>query len=182
MITDQQLIQQTKAGDHQAFKELVIRYEQVVRATLYGMLGNSPDTDDVAQEVFIRFHKSIHQFRGDASLKTYLTRIAINLAINQSQKNQRKNKWIVSLTGNKPSFLKTDTQFSPERMETKDMIQNALKSLDPDFRSVVVLRLIDGYSVEETANILNIPEGTVASRLARAQKKLRKTLSKLLEI
>jgi RNA polymerase sigma-70 factor (ECF subfamily) len=78
-LTDEQLIQASKQGDEQAFKELIRRHESRVASTVIGMLGNCPEAEDVGQETFIQFYKNLKHFRGDASIGTYLTRIAINL-------------------------------------------------------------------------------------------------------
>lgn len=161
-----------------AFRQLVERHEVQVRSTVIGMLGETPEADDVSQEVFIRFYKALGNFRDEAALSTYLTRIAINLSLNELKKRKRKNTWLGSLKNDSPAYEMVDESEDPGRADMKDLLRKALKTLDADFRAVVVLRLIDGYSVKETAEILNLPEGTVASRLARAQNKLKTILSK----
>ena len=73
-MTDQDLIEQAKVGSQHAFRQLVLRYEVKVRSTIRGMVGPQPQVDDIAQEVFVRFYRSLDQFRGDAALGTYLFR------------------------------------------------------------------------------------------------------------
>lgn len=172
--TDQTLIQSSLNGDQAAFGRLVSRYEHKVGATVVGMLGNTSEADDIAQETFIRFFKSMGKFRGESQLGTYLTRIAINLCL--THLNRRKRwKWLsLNQAGEgSPELEIPDYDLDPGQKETQQAVQLALQKLEPDFRSVIVLRMIEGYSTKETAEMLNLPQGTVLSRLARGQKKLK---------
>lgn len=174
-MTDEDLVKDAREGDNRAFKELVRRYESVVAATVIGMLGNCAEAEDIGQETFIRFYRSLKNFRGESSIKTYLTRIAINLSLNEIKRRKRKRL----LYTRKPLEEFHDIADPKTRTEEgidPEIVQRAVQNLDDDFRAVVVLRLIDGYSTAETAEILGIPLGTVLSRLARAQKKLREAL------
>ncbi len=171
-MTDQELIAAVKDGDDDAFKELVLRYEPVVAATVIGMLGNCPEAEDVGQETFIRFYNGIKNFRGDASVKTYITRIAINQAINEIRRRKRVSKIFSSTPADEHPEIPDDRP-AEDQGPDRELVEQAIQTLDEDFRSVVVLRLIDGYSTAETAEMLGIPVGTVLSRLSRAQKKLR---------
>ena len=175
-MTDEKLIQAVLAGDDSAFKELVKRYESRVAATVIGMLGNCPEAEDVGQETFIRFYKGLKNFRGTASVGTYLTRIAINLSLNELKRRKRRSILFFRNTS-EDEFDFPDDNSEKQFNSDKDMVQRAIQKLEPKFRSVVVLRLMDGYSTAETAKILNIPLGTVLSRLARAQNKLKDLLS-----
>lgn len=177
MTAEPELIQQARSGNQLAFRRLVEQHEQQVRATVVGMLGDQPEAVDVAQEVFIRFYKSLDNFKGDAKLSTYLTRIAINLSLNELKKRKRKFSWLsFSREGEEAELQIEDRHENPERADKREMIQKALQQIEPEFRAVVILRLVDGYSVKETAELLDLPEGTVASRLARGQKKLKNLL------
>jgi len=175
-LTDEQLIKKTRAGDDNAFRELVKKYEARVASTVISMLGNCPEADDVGQETFIRFYNSIDKFRGDSSVGTFLTRIAMNLSLNEVKRRQRKNLFFRRQTDSDLNFPDKTDSSNPN--EAKEVIEKALLELAPNFRSVLVLRLIDGYSTTETARILKLPTGTVLSRLARAQKKLKEIIEK----
>ena len=135
------------------------------------MLGKCQEAEDIGQETFIRFYRNLDKFRGESKLGTYLTRIAINLSLNELKSRKRKRWLFPAMDEDEESKLGYNDE-SFEKNEKREIIQKALKKLKPEFRSVIILRLISGYSVEETAKILNIPAGTVFSRLARAQKKL----------
>lgn len=175
MQSDAELIQLSRRGNPQAFAQLVKRYELIVKKTTFSMCGNETGKD-VAQEVFIRFYNNLEQFQGDAKLSTYLTRIAINLSLNELDRSKRKK-------ANEAQYFKAENPLSKvekgHHFETNEIVERALAMLEPDFRSVVVLRLIDGYSVKETADMLGVPKGTIASRLNRAQLKLRDMIQKL---
>lgn len=178
-VNDQELIQQAQAGDMRAFEELVKKYETQVAATVIGMLGNVAEAEDVGQEVFVRFYRALPQFRGEAALGTYLTRIAINLALNVLKRRRRRRLFFMQ-PKEEPELVVAPEDVAASQ-ENCELIQRALEKLKPEFRSVVVLRLIEDYSVEETAGILQVPPGTVLSRLARAQKKLREILTPILK-
>jgi RNA polymerase sigma-70 factor (ECF subfamily) len=178
-VADEQLLQRIHAGDERAFAELVRKYESRVAATVHGMLGSCPEAEDVGQETFIRFFSSLHRFRGESSVATYLVRIAINLSLNELKRLKRKR---IIFTKNieqaGEDVLDSD---SFEQTETGQLVQKVLLSLEPEFRAVVTLRLIDGLSTAETAQVLSVPEGTVLSRLSRAQKKMSRAIKELTE-
>ena len=175
-MAEEELITAAREGDDDAFRELVRRYEHIVARTVIGMLGNCTEAEDVGQETFIRFYKALPGFRGESSVRTYLTRIAMNLSINELKRRKRR----FSLFSGKPveeyHDIADHKQTSAQDID-KERVWLAIRELDEKFRSVIVLRLIDGYSTEETAQILKIPVGTVLSRLFRAQEKLRKLLA-----
>ena len=179
-MTDIEIIEEVKKGNHAAFKEIILKYESQIAATVIGMIGKCPDAEDVGQEVFIRFFKSIDKFRGDSSLGTYLTRIAINLSLNILRR--RKRNILFNIQPIEKEIVNQKEENDVIFNDEKDFVQRAIQKLDSKFRSVVVLRIIDGYSTEETAEILKIPLGTVLSRLARAQDKLKKILSPIMEV
>jgi RNA polymerase sigma-70 factor (ECF subfamily) len=119
-------------------------------------------------------------FQGNAALATYLGRIAINTSLNAITK-RKKRRW---LPWNKLEEYQASEQIdraqAPERADLQEALQLAIQQLPEDQRAVIVLRLVEGYSVVEAAKMLKVPEGTVASRLSRAQKALRKFLQPIL--
>ncbi len=166
-----------RKGDHRAFAGIVERYKGMVANVVKGMLGDVPEADDVGQEVFIRFYHSLERFRGESALGTYLTRIAINLSLN-ALKRRKRTLSLHNEDGEEQRWPEVSDEGRPmERREARELVEKALRQLDEGYRAVVVLRLIEGYSTKETAEILGIPLGTVLSRLARAQKKMKETLS-----
>ena len=176
-----QLIDLVRSGDDQAFAAIVDRYEEQIARTVMGMLGDTDGAEDVGQETFIRFFRSIRKFRGDSALGTYLTRIAINLSLNELKKRNRFQSLFYQKGEDRETLEGPDKGNEYEAADTKDLVEMALQKLDPPFRAVVVLRLIDGYSTKETAKILDVPVGTVLSRLARAQKSLKEILTPIIK-
>lgn len=177
-LNEAELITRARNGDSDAFKKIVRKYESRVAATVIGMLGQGPEAEDVGQEAFIRLYQSLDKFRGESSLGTYLTRIAINLSLNEIRRRRRRRKIFITNT-EETIEMQADNRDHKKQRETKGLIRNAVQRLPPKFRTVIVLRLIDGYSTEETAKILDLPVGTVLSRLSRAQTKLKKILTPL---
>ena len=176
---DNYIIELVKTGNNSAFTIIVKRYKQQVAKTIIGMLGDCAEADDVGQETFVRFYKSITKFRGDSSLGTYLTRIAINLSLNELKRRKRKHLFFHSDSDEKSIDI-SDVNSDFDNKDTKEIVDMAIKNLKPEFRSVVILRLVNGYSTKESAEILNLPIGTVLSRLSRAQIKLKDELKKLM--
>jgi RNA polymerase sigma-70 factor (ECF subfamily) len=177
-LSEQELVRKAQKGDKNAFKELVKQNEHRVAATVIGMLGNCPETDDVGQETFIRFYQSLNRFRGKSSVGTYLTRIAINLSLNELKRRKRRDAHFFS-RGEEKMENAPDKKNRKNKKELKEIVHVGIEQLDPKYRTVVVLRLIEGYSTKETAQILRLPVGTVLSRLSRAQKQLKKILMPL---
>ncbi|MEM7656920.1 MAG: RNA polymerase sigma factor [Bacteroidota bacterium] len=178
--SDLELIQRSQSGDQESFRQLVERYEGQVAATVIGMLGYGTEAEDVGQEVFIRFFRSLANFRGDSALGTYLTRIAINLSLNALKKRKRQ-QWF-SLFSSKedgPEMQLPDHGLTQDQKNTQALVQTALQQVEPQFRTVLVLRLLEGYSTKETAKLLELPQGTVLSRLSRGQKKLKQVLLRM---
>jgi RNA polymerase sigma-70 factor (ECF subfamily) len=170
--SDETLVNASRNGDSASFKELVDRHEGKVAGVAMSMLGDTPEAVDVGQEVFIRFYEALDSFKGDSTVGTYLIRIAINLSLNEiKRRKRRKFLFMPEEAGNKVST-------NDGSVDLKEIVNHEISQLDIDFRSVVVLRMIEGYSTEETAEILGIPLGTVLSRLARGQKKLKVVLEK----
>ena len=172
--TDEDLVQKSKKGDASAFGELVVRHEGKVAGVVQSMLGATPEAEEVGQDVFVRFYKALEQFRGESSVSTYLTRIAINLSLNEIKK--RKGKHFVFARMEEGHSVK----IPDDSADIKEMVTFEVNRLEPEFQIVVALRMIEGYSTEETAEILEIPLGTVLSRLSRAQKKLKAALTRYL--
>jgi len=179
-LGDMELIRLAEEGNNKAFEQIVLRYENQIACTVIGMLGETGEADDVGQETFIRFYRSMKKFRGEASLGTYLTRIAINLSLNEIKKRKKNFSLFMSNDDNKHVYEIAEKEDRFTRADSKDLVQLALEQLDPGFRSVVVLRMLQGYSTKETASMLGIPLGTVLSRLARAQKQMKEILTPII--
>lgn len=173
-LAEYELINLMKEGDEAAFTEFVGRFSPAVAKTVKSMLGDVPEAEEVGQETFIRFWTSIHKFRQESAASTYLTRIAINLSLNELQKRKNRFGFFNRVKQEESYQEQMHTASHDETFSNNQLIDMALARLEPAHRSVVVLRLVEGYSTAETAKILKLPQGTVLSRLSRAQGKMRK--------
>ncbi len=162
---------------------LVERYEEDVAATVVAMLGPSAEVDDVAQEVFIRFYRALDQFRGEAAVGTYLTRIAINRSLDALRRRKRRLARFLSRDDEAARIAEPalDANQRLDARERRRLVHRAIRALPPKHRAVMVLRMIEGYSTEETAEMLGLPYGTVLSRLSRAHAKLKAWLTPYLK-
>ena len=176
--TEDELLAKARAGDHVAFRGLVERHQGIVAGTVIGMLGAGDEADDVGQETFIRFHRALGDFRGDSSVATYLRRIAMNLCLNALKRRRVMAFRLISRDqAATPLDEPTVDGYDAEAVERRDMVRAAVARLSAKYRPVVVLRLLDGLSTRETAEILKVPAGTVMSRLARAIVELERMLA-----
>lgn len=173
---DKLCIQQILSGDTERFAQIVDTYKDQIAGVCINMLKDKNLAEEVGQETFIRLFKSLDKYKFQSSLGTYLTRIAINLCLNKLDSIKRRNNRFRS---QETSDLKIAADIPNQQitMENQQLVEMALAGLKPESRSVVVLRMIEGYNVIETSEILGIAEGTVMSKLNRAMKQMKKTLT-----
>lgn len=186
---DEGLIEGLRSGAEAAYETLISRFQQPVYSLLYRLLNDPGDCCDVVQEVFLKVFRNIGSFRGQSSLKTWIYRIAVNEAYNHRRWFTRHKKQEVGLEADQDSRscqdILPDTGSSPFDValdqEYHELVEQALKSLNPIFRSAVVLRDVEDLSYEEIAEVLQISLGTVKSRILRGRECLRKALACRLE-
>ena len=181
------LIERCAAGDQSACAELVSGHERMVFQLALHLLGNREDALDLSQEVFFNVFRTIHTFRGQSALKTWIYRIVINQARNRQRWWRRRHKSDqVSLDQHVAAhgdLRQPGDHTSPDRAYARkqlaDRLWTALDRLPFDQRTVIVLREIDGLSYEEIAYSLGVAVGTVKSRLTRARQTLRHELQEV---
>jgi RNA polymerase sigma-70 factor, ECF subfamily len=179
-VTDEEaLVEASINGDKRAFGEIVTRYRKMVARTVKGMLGDSVFAEDIGQEVFIKLYYSLPEFRGEAKLSTYIQKIAVNLTLNEIKRRKRFFSMFSQTANNEMHEFDVADNNTEERNDASEMVTKALIKIDPKFRIIVTMRMLHGYSTKETAEILDLPLGTVLSRLSRAQEQLREILKKL---
>jgi RNA polymerase sigma-70 factor, ECF subfamily len=178
--TEDEIIALARQGHEDVQREIIERYEHQVAATVTGILGSGPEVDDVGQETFVQFFRSLHRFRGDSQVGTYITRIAINLSLNELK---RRKRYVNFHDDELPESagLSAGRRDQESAADIKRIVRDGLGKLRPEFKTVVVLRLIDGYSTKETAEMLSLAQGTVLSRLARGQAKLKEIIGDMIE-
>ena len=174
VLDDAQLVKRAAGSDLDAMRVLVDRHGNRLYALAYALLGNHADSEDVVQEMFIGAFERIGQFEGRSSVKTWLTRILVNqVARHQRREHRRRSMALPPDAILDPSAV---TNVADTRMDVPTM----LETLSPEHRHVIVLREIEGMNYQEIADTLNIPRGTVESRLFRAREALRKTFTEYL--
>ena len=183
-----QFIERLKRGDAAAFEVLVAERSGEIYGLLYRLTENAEEARDLTQETFLRAFQNIAHFRGEADLRTWIYRIAINQARNRWRWWRRRRRDVtVSLDAPDGPFgqplnatLRAEQSVDPERQtlahEREKVLRSALKTLGRAYRETVILRDIEGFSYEEIATTLGISVGTVKSRLSRGREELRRKL------
>lgn len=175
--SERQLVDRIQAGDRQAFEQLLDGYEARVYRLALRFTGAVPDAEDVTQEIFLAIYNSIGRFQGHSALGTWIYRVAMNHCL----EFRRKRKWDTVPYNEELSLISRDWRADPlqsaEKGETSARVEAALNALSPLHRDVVVLHELQGMTYQEVAAALNVPVGTVKSRLSNAFKRMRDHLS-----
>lgn len=179
---DHRLIAGCLQGDAAAFGTLVRRYQERLYHTVYRLVGNAEDAQDVVQEAFLHAYQSLETFKGDAQFFTWLYRIAANTAI--SHKRKRRLAVVRIEAGAEgdgvvepadPSDLSRPGH-SLEQAEEETRVRRALDRLSSEHRAVLVMKDMEGQKYEDMADVLDVPIGTIRSRLHRARLEMRELL------
>jgi RNA polymerase sigma-70 factor, ECF subfamily len=190
---EQSLVSELKSGSEQAFALLIAQYSHPIYSLIARSLRDPADAADVTQDVFVKVFRSISGFHGEASLRTWIYRIALHEASNQRRwwgRHKRQELTIDAPLENDEgeTFCLADSLAAGDaspyecavRSETRTQVEAALQTIPEAFREVVVLREIEGFGYEEIAEILDVNLGTVKSRLTRGRAALREALGKTL--
>ncbi len=182
MTDDAQLIDQTLQGQTEAFGQLVLKYQDRLFNTVFHVVGHAEDARDIVQETLVQAFLKLESFEHRSAFYTWLYRIAFNVAVAQ----RRRRRGAVSM-----DHMPDANPISPavegpaERLDRKErcgQVRQAIAQLPPEYRTVLVLREIDGCDYETIAEILDLPIGTVRSRLHRGRLQLRETLRAVLAV
>ncbi|MER3473590.1 MAG: hypothetical protein C4335_06050 [Armatimonadota bacterium] len=186
---DAGLVARCKGNDLTAFDEIVERYQHKIYRYVKRLVGNETDAEDITQEVFLKALHSLHGFREESTLQTWLFRIATNLCRDTIRRRQREKGWLPlwrSTDGEEEegAIDLPDTREEPERLllqeELSKVLHEAIDRLPIAMRQVIVLHDIESLSYEEVAQSLGVPVGTVKSRLFHARARLRDALASYL--
>lgn len=183
MNDDAAVIGQVRAGDHNAFGILVRKYQERLFHCLANLAGNVHEAEDLAQEAFVQAFLKIRTFQGQSSFFTWLYRIAFNLTVTRLRRkrphtslgNPHDSRGVAPVDSGEAAMEKLT------RDERGAQVRAALATLPPDYRAVLVLREMEDCDYETIAEILDLPLGTVRSRLFRARMELRERLQPLLQ-
>ena len=186
-MTEQELVARAKQGDQDAFAQLVETNQNKIYSLALRMTGNPEDGADLAQEAFLRAWRSLPSFQEESSFSTWLYKLTSNLCIDFLRKEKRRKAAVTTVSlddeeDDSPSLEVPDHRFTPEteveRRELRSAMSRALKVMSEEHRQILILREVEGLSYTEIAELLNVEEGTVKSRLARARISLRNILQK----
>lgn len=185
MEEDFELLAKFKKGDQQAFELLVRKYKTTVFNTIYSIMGNAQEADDIAQEVFLKVYTKADSFKGESSFSTWLYRITVNRCVDELRR--RKNKIISCETEfNQEEKLKlkdvlasreNDITEKLRQKELQDIIQKAVNSLPEKYRIILTLKEIEGLSYKEISQVMKISLAKVKIWLFRARQKLKGKLA-----
>jgi len=187
LVSDEILVKKSQKGDYPSFEELVKRYEKKIYNLAYRIMGNKEDASDVLQETFLQAFKKLATFKGKAKFSTWLYRIAVNICLMRKRKGKKMETVSLDvpiLTKKEDEIkreLRDDWSENPlatlENKEVKKTLSEAIDSLPEEYRTVFLLRGLNGLSNEEVAEVLKISLPAVKSRLHRARLFLRDRLS-----
>lgn len=176
---EDELVSRVRNGDKDAFEKLVLENQKKVYNLALRMVGNEEDALDMSQEAFIKAYNSIAFFRGDSKFSVWLYRLTTNVCLDFLRSEGRKAHNSLSYIGDEDEEKELeipDDRFSPEtiieKKELREAVNIGLKKLPEDYKTVLLLREIEGLSYEEIAETLSLEVGTVKSRIFRARKRL----------
>ena len=184
---DLSLVEACRAGRTEAFSLLVQRYQGRLFPTIARLVGSPDDAEDVLQDAFVRAFEKLDQFQGDSSFYTWIYRIAVNLALSGHRRRRVRSAAAAArrAAARRADLADESAEADPsaplERAERERIVRAALDELGPEHRAVVILKDFDGRRYEEISAILDIPVGTVRSRLHRARCELRDRLRGLID-
>jgi RNA polymerase sigma-70 factor (ECF subfamily) len=190
-IDDATLAGRVLAGENAAFELLMRRYNRRLYRVARSMLRNDAEAEDALQDAYLAAYQSLANFRGEASLATWLSRVVVNQCLGRMRRQARRDNILpmVSLGGpdeQEHAAMPSEESHTPDRAllraELRAVLERKLDELPETFRTVFVLRCVEELSVEETARCLDIPEATVRTRHFRARSMLRESLAQDIDI
>ena len=176
-VNERELAERCRSGDERAFQELIDRYKDLVFALIARTVQDRSRAEDLAQDVFLRIHRGLPYFRGEARLSTWIYRIVANVCM-QEQTRPHAPSLNVSLDDERTSARVTpsaaDRQFGD--LELRDRLEKAIARLPANYRLLIAAHYLDGVQYEDLAEALQLPLGTVKTQLYRAKQQLRRLL------
>ena len=177
-ISDAECVRKLQRGETDAFETLIRRHQKTIFNLAYRMLGDYDEAAEISQEAFLSAYRAIGNFRGEANFSTWLYRIALNHATTRRKSLNTRQQRSVPIENTEPA---SDPHPGPaesmEKKEIRQRVQQALNRLDPEDAAVILLRDLQDVPYEEVARVLEIPVGTVKSRLHRARQALKSELA-----
>lgn len=187
---EKDLVDRARMGDVEAFEKLIEGCQKKVFNIAYKMIGNYDDANELAQEVFLKAFRSIKKFKGDSLFSTWIYKVTANVCLDEIRRRKKRRVYSLDddmeLNDGEVKRQIPDNSPTPdlevESNEIKNAVNKSIQELPDDYKSVIILRDIQGFSYEEISKIVNCPEGTVKSRINRARQALRKILLRKKEL
>jgi RNA polymerase sigma-70 factor (ECF subfamily) len=187
---DHELVSLSKKGDIDAFEILVRKYQKKMFNIAYRMIGSYDEACEIVQDTFVSAYRNLKRFKGKARFSTWLYTIVVNLSKNRLRKLRAQlyheqlsiHNPVQTNNGEMQGEFASNEVSVLERLERRDIqeeVQKCISALDPEFREVLILKDIQGFSYDEISGMLAIPEGTVKSRLFRARDAIKDCLKKV---
>ena len=172
------LVRAAQGGDQAAFGEIVRHFQRTVYRVAYALTRNAADADDLAQETFVRAYQAIGRFRAGEPLRPWLARIAVNQAYSLHRRRRRRPETSIEplLEAGRQWAAGDDPAERAAETESHERLAEAFAGLSDEHQAVLALRVVEDLPYEEIARVLNVPAGTVMSRLSRARAELRRRL------
>lgn len=171
-LNDGEVVERVRRGDTDLFEVLMRRYNQRLFRAVRSIVRDDSEAEDVVQEAYVKAFMHLHQFQGRAAFATWLTRIAVHEAFRRQR--QRRRFTTLEAVGDRLESPKPTPESRVSDAELRGLLEASVDSLPQDFRSVFVLRDVEGLSTAETAAALEIPAGTVKTRLHRARREMQR--------
>lgn len=188
-VPDEDLMVRYREGDASVFPEIVRRYKDRLLSAVLRLVGDREKAEDIVQETFLRVHRNAHRYKTIARFSTWIYTIALNMAKNEIRNVRRRRTaslWDVGpeRDGEPVPLDVPDRSERPdeayERRDLREVMERCIEKLPPKYRTIIVLRDVEGLSYEEISEILKLPQGTVKSRMNRARSRFKEILEPLL--
>jgi RNA polymerase sigma-70 factor (ECF subfamily) len=176
LADERDLIQRCRNGSEAAFRELVDQYKHLVFGVISRTISDRSRTDDLAQEVFLKVHRGLPYFRGEARLSTWIYRIVLNVCASEREQSRESISIDEPRQDGRPRFEPRATDRTFSDLELKDRLAKALARLPAETRFLIAAHYFSGRRYEELADVLGVPLGTVKTQLHRAKRRLRELL------
>src|SRR5438128_7361711 len=174
-ISERELVERCRRGDEDAFQELIDRYKNLVFGLIARTVQDRTRAEDLAQEVFLRIHRGLPYFRGEARLSTWIYRIVANVCLqDQARGSARRRAVSLQHTDARAAASSADRRFGD--LELRDRLEKAIARLPANYRLLIAAHYLEGVQYEDLASALDLPLGTVKTQLHRAKQQLRRLL------
>lgn len=180
MLTDEsKTLERAKQGDAGAFEELLTRYEKRIYNIAYRMMGNPNDAQDMAQESIIKAYRGLHTFKGSCMFSSWVYRITVNTCLDEIRKRKKRDVLYMDAVEGEPAGFTDHAPLPDQIIESREQYANilsAINTLNEEYKAVIVLRDMQGFSYQDISQIIDCNIGTVKSRINRARNILKTVL------